>query len=452
LLGATGVGKSSAVALVLQRILESQTALRVLLIDVHNEYGQCFGNRAYVLNPRNLKLPFWLFNFEEMLDVLFGGRPGVDEEVEILFEAIPLAKANYLQYRTATDRHIKRIDQKISGFTIDTPVPYRLSDLVSLIDERLGRLENRSSRLIYHRLITRIEAISRDPRYAFMFENANVGGDIMAEVLSQVFRLQSNGVPITVIQLAGFPGEVVDAVVSVLCRMAFDFGLWSDGVDPLVVVCEEAHLYASAVHSIGFGPTRRAISRIALEGRKYGVFLGLVTQRPAELDPTIISQCSTILAMRMTNDRDQMLLRSAISDASSDLLAFLPSLAVGEILAFGEGVPLPARIKVDQLPEGLLHKRGAAEIISTKQQHGMEPGFIAKVIERWRGGSMNQKLSEEDTAQAPALSSEDDAPLQPVQTINYDRFKSPENAAPGLPRMTGTPKRDPQLPLGLRQR
>ena len=223
----------------------------------------------------------------------------------------------------------------------------------------MGKLENRSSRMSHHRLITRIETIGNDPRYAFMFENANVGGDTMAEVLSQLFRLPPNGKPITIMQLAGFPAEVVDAVVSVLCRMAFDFGLWSDGAAPLLFVCEEAHRYAAADRSIGFGPTRRAISRIAKEGRKYGVFLGLVTQRPAELDPTIISQCSTLFAMRMTNDRDQALLRSAVSDAAANLLGFVPSLGTREVFAFGEGVPLPTRLTFAELPQNLLPKSEA---------------------------------------------------------------------------------------------
>src|SRR5262249_57255084 len=106
--------------------------------------------------------------------------------------------------------------------------------------------------------------------------------------------------------VGGWAGGVSDGVVSVLCRMAFDFGLWSDGASPMLFVCEEAHRYAATDRSMGFGPTRRAISRLAKEGRKYGVFLGLVTQRPAELDPTIISQCSTLFAMRMSNDRDQV--------------------------------------------------------------------------------------------------------------------------------------------------
>ena len=135
--------------------------------------------------------------------------------------------------------------------------------------------------------------------------------------------------------------------------MAFDFGLWSEGAIQLLFVCEEAHRYASVDRKIGFGPTRRAISRIAKEGRKYGVFLGLVTQRPAELDPTILSQCSTLFAMRLSNDRDQALVRSAVSDAAASLLAFLPSLATREVFAFGEGVALPTRLQFRELPAHL---------------------------------------------------------------------------------------------------
>src|SRR5216684_4484770 len=296
-LGSTGVGKSSGVSLLLNEILKARPSLRVFLLDVHNEYGRCFGDRALVLNPRNLKLPFWLFNFEEIVDVLFGGRPGVPEELDILAEIIPMAKGIYTQYQNADRIGLKRLDPK-AGYTVDTPVPYRLVDLISLIDERMGKLENRSSRIIYHKLISRIETVRNDPRYAFMFDNANVGGDTMAEVISYLFRLPANGRPMTIMQLAGFPAEVVDSVVSVLCRMAFDFGLWSDGVSPMLFVCEEAHRYASADRSIGFGPTRKAVSRIAKEGRKYGVYLGLVTQRPAELDATIISQCNTLSPMR----------------------------------------------------------------------------------------------------------------------------------------------------------
>jgi DNA helicase HerA-like ATPase len=228
----------------------------------------------------------------------------------------------------------------------------------------------------------------------------------------------------TIMQLAGFPSEVVDAVVSVTCRMAFDLGLWSDGADPLLIVCEEAHRYMAADHSIGFGPTRRAISRIAKEGRKYGVFLGLVTQRPAELDPTILSQCSTLFAMRMTNDRDQALLRSAVADTAANLLAFLPSLGTGESFAFGEGVALPMRLKFKQLPTHLLPKSEAESLDGSADAPGLTQNSLTAVIERWRGGTIKQRAAPRrplDDVNAPGI--QPAAPLQPTQRLDPDRFR-----------------------------
>jgi hypothetical protein len=172
--------------------------------------------------------------------------------------------------------------------------------------------------------------------------------------------------------------------------MAFDFGMWSDGAFPLLFVCEEAHRYASADRSIGFGPTRKAISRIAKEGRKYGVFLGLVTQRPAELDSTIISQCSTLFAMRMANERDQAIVRSAVSDAAANLLAFVPSLGTREVLAFGEGVALPTRLKFKQLPENLIPQSQAVINVTADSSSGANQDFIDTIIDRWRGATMSK--------------------------------------------------------------
>jgi hypothetical protein len=279
--------------------------------------------------------------------------------------------------------------------------------------------------MTYHRLMTRIETVRNDPRYAFMFENANVGGDTMGETLRQLFRLPPNGKPMTIMQLAGFPAEVVDSVVSVLCRMAFEFGLWSDGAFPLLFVCEEAHRYASADRTTGFGPTRKALSRIAKEGRKYGVFLGLVTQRPAELDATIISQCSTLFAMRMANDRDQALLRSAVSDAAANLLGFVPSLGTREVLAFGEGVALPTRLKFKQLPDHLLPKSEAVINARMDTAQGADPDFITSVIERWRGATMSHNRRSDDGMQdLDQLARDEFAPLQPVAAaLDPERFK-----------------------------
>ncbi len=448
IVGTTGVGKSNGVACILQRILDTRSGLRIFLIDPHNEYGRCYGDKAQVLNPRNLKLPFWLFNFEEIVDAFFGGRPGVPEEMEILSEAIALAKGAYLQYRGNSNDSLiaKKREARSTSFTADTPVPYRIEDLITIIDEQMGKLENRSSRMLYHKLMTRIATIRNHPRYAFMFENANIGGDTMAETLCQLFRLPPQGKPMTVMQLAGFPAEVVDSVVSVLSRMAFDFGLWSEGVSPLLFVCEEAHRYAPADNKIGFGPTRRALSRIAKEGRKYGVFLGLITQRPAEIDPNIISQCSTLFVMRLSNDRDQALIRSAASDAASNLLSFIPSLGMREAFVLGPGVGLPTRMTFGELPK---EKRPNSDSANIRSDGGVSvtPELIPMVIERWRSATANQKARDFEVAEAQpapsALAAQQSAlqrpaapqspPLQPGQRsdLRSSLLKKPLDAAIG---------------------
>jgi uncharacterized protein len=399
ILGSTGVGKSSGVAVLISEILDVRPDLRVFLLDGHSEYGRCFGPRANVVSAATLKLPFWLFNFEEFVDALYYGRPGVDEEIDILAEQIPIAKSIYQAQRGSSERAtLRRIDPRNAGFTVDTPVPYTMQDLVALIDERMGKLENRASRMRHHHLLSRIEGLRNDARYAFMFENANVGGDTMGEILTYLFRLEPNGQPLTVLQLAGLPVEVVDAVVSLLSRLAFDFGLWSDGAMPMLFVCEEAHRYAAADRAVGFAPARRALLRIAKEGRKYGVCLGLVTQRPAELDPTIISQCSTLFAMRMVNDRDQALLRSAVTDAAANLVAFVPSLGTREVVGFGEGFPLPTRLTFKALPADRVPRSETFRRDGPGDEVGEAQSFIKLVVERWRGAAGARPLAKDDAA------------------------------------------------------
>jgi len=435
IVGTTGVGKSSGVAIILQKILDTRPNLRIFLVDPHNEYSHCFGDKAQVLTPRNMRLPFWLFNFEEIIDAFFGGRPGVDEEVEILSEAIPMAKAAYLQYRPGADRQIsKKRESRDSGFTADTPVPYRIEDLINLLDEQMGKLENRSSRMIYHKLIARIQTIRNHPRYSFMFENANIGGDTMAETICQLFRLPPRDKPMTIMQLAGFPAEVVDSVVSVLCRMAFDFGLWSDGVAPLLFVCEEAHRYAPADSKIGFGPTRRALSRIAKEGRKYGVFLGLITQRPAEIDSTILSQCSTLFVMRLSNDRDQALIRSATSDAAANLLSFIPSLGTREAFTFGPAVALPTRMSFGELPAARRPNSEAAGNTRSDAGANLSQDLIPMVIDRWRSATAYQRQRDYDaTDYGPSLDAPaPQRPAAPVSSASGPAAAGPAVQAPPL--------------------
>ncbi|WP_244540583.1 DUF87 domain-containing protein [Hyphomicrobium sp. CS1BSMeth3] len=380
-LGTTGTGKSCTTALLLRSILEKNPQAHIVLLDPHNEYATAFPEWGEVISPRNMQLPFWLLTFDELIEVLIGDPAERKQEIEILQELIPVAKGRYSAGRSKESQGVRTRDS--GRFTVDTPVPYRLSDLTSLIDERMGKLENKRDIAPYRNLKTRIETLSLDPRYAFMFGSLTVY-DGMAQILGRIFRVPVEGKPITILELTGLPTEIVNVVVSVLCRMTFDFALWGEGKVPVTIVCEEAHRYVPANPALGFEPCKRAIAKIAKEGRKYGASLAIVTQRPAEIDPTILSQCNTVFALRMSNDRDQEIVKSAISDTGSGLLEFLSALGQREAIAFGDGVTLPVRIRFDDLPKHAMPRSSSAMFTTMWQQPSTDTGFLEQIVEKWR--------------------------------------------------------------------
>jgi DNA helicase HerA-like ATPase len=389
ILGATGTGKSCTLALLLRRILEKSPQGHLLLLDVHREYAPAFKEMAEVIGPVDLNLPFWLLNFEEIVEVVIGQQQSREADIEILREIIPAAKLRYMKNRrrerAAPGRHRESVDPAAVG--VDTPIPYRSSDLISILDERLEKLASPGDPAPCKRLKARLEAINRDARYGFMFGSLTVE-DTMSQVLSRLFRIPVNGKPIAIVELGGLPSEIINVVVSVLARLAFDFGMWSAGRIPLTFVCEEAHRYVPAAKSPGFEPAKRAISRIAKEGRKYGVSLGIVSQRPAELDATILSQCSTIFSMRLANERDQQILRAGVSDAAASLLDVMPAMGMGEAIAFGEGIGLPARIKIDTIPSEDLPMSSSASFTRGWARDLPDAAFLRDIVQRWRGQAL----------------------------------------------------------------
>ncbi|MBA2126594.1 hypothetical protein DLM45_10235 [Hyphomicrobium methylovorum] len=382
ILGTTGTGKSCTTALILRSILEKNPAAHIVLLDPHSEYATAFTEWAEVISPRNMQLPFWLLTFEEISEVLVADDDRKTES-DVLQELIPIAKTRYASSRASEAPKTRRSFAELGRYTADTPVPYRISDLVALIDDRMGKLENKRDLTPYRNLKHRIETVSKDPRYAFMFGSLTVY-DGMAQVLGRIFRVPVNNKPITILELTGIPSEIVNVVVSVLCRMTFDFALWSEGQIPVTLVCEEAHRYVPVNSTLGFEPCKRAIAKIAKEGRKYGASLCIVTQRPAEIDPTILSQCNTVFALRMSNDRDQAIVSSAVSDTGSGLLEFLPSLGQREAIAFGDGMSLPVRIKFDELPAAALPRSSTARFTERWQRPLGDERFLDQIVERWR--------------------------------------------------------------------
>ena len=386
ILGTTGAGKSCAMTLILTSVLERYPHGHVVILDPHNEYAQCFGDKALVFDPTSLTLPFWMLTFEELVEILYPNASNAQEEIEILADLIPTARKMNLS-QAAAGAKLMVAQRDTNSITVDTPTPYRVSELLTLIDRALGGLENTRANAPYKRLRARLQQISTDGRYGFMFGSLTVQ-DTMAEFLSQLFRIPVDGSPISIIELGGLPVEVAQVVVSVVARLAFEFGLWSHGAAPIALVCEDAHRFAPSREDQGFAPTRKALVRIAKEGRKTGVSLWVLSQRPTELDPTILSQCNTIFAMRLANQADQEALKSAVPDASTSLLSCLPSLGLGEAIAVGEGVPLPTRIRFDALPKDCVPRSLTASFTDGWSIDMDDEGFIDRIIEQWRAQKM----------------------------------------------------------------
>jgi DNA helicase HerA-like ATPase len=378
-LGSTGCGKSASVSLLLHAAQEIIPDLRTITLDPHNEYSRAFPE-ANTIEQSNLDLPFWMFQLEEYVEVLFRGKPLVHEEVDALREFIPNAKA---KFRDGEDRVKLRTDSNSSAFTADTAVPYRMADLLSEIDEEMGLLESRYDKSVLKSLKARINAHTNDSRYAFMFRHRTIE-DIAAKVIGNFFGLPGTGALSTIIQMAGMPAEVVNSVASVLCRLSFELAIAAKGNLKILVVCEEAHRYVPAGKG-GFEPTRRAIARIAKEGRKYGSFMAIISQRPSELDPTILSQCSTVFSLRLTNDFDQEIIRKAISSSSASTIAFISSLSNRECIAFGEGMSTPMRMKFRNLPKQWLP--GAEADVFGNSVEIRDQQQCAQVFQQWRGGA-----------------------------------------------------------------
>jgi DNA helicase HerA-like ATPase len=375
ILGAARSGKSCALTLILQRMLERRPETRVLLLDVHNEHARAFADTAEVLGPHDLELPYWLLNAEELAAAVLGGDAPSDSGgalSAILAELIPIARSLFERERAGGP-----------GMADDTPVPYRLSDLIRLLDEIIARPDGPVSRTPQCWLKSHLERLAADPRLAFMFGGVTVQDDLV-EILSRLFRMRVGSRPVTIVELSEVPAEVRDVVVAALCRITLEFASWSRGARPILLVCEEAHRYAPADAEPGLGPARRALRRIAEEGRRYGVALWLLSRQPAELAPAILARCATTFALRLTNPREQEIVRGLLDGGAGGVHEVLPLLGDAEALVAGAGLPLPLRVRFDRLPPERRPQRPAAHTPNSGPGESAEETVVAEVVERWR--------------------------------------------------------------------
>lgn len=366
ILGSTGSGKSWAVALILERAAKLKFP-NIIVFDMHGEYaplGQTaaggFAQLFRIAGPGDLAnptdgvlfLPYWLLNRDEMLSMILDRSD---------HHAPNQASRFTLHVRTLKGETLDSEDQKKvkETFTVDSPIPYDMHKLVSLLDSDnttkgvgtkgpvKGEWEDKLTRFI-----SRLEAKLDDRRYGFMFAPppAAAAYDWLA---GQALRLLGihNGIGIKIIDFSEVPSDVLPIVTGTLARFLYDVQFWMKPAarTPVTLLCDEAHLYlptrddADAVQRQALG----AFERIAKEGRKYGFSLLVVSQRPSDVSRTILSQCNNFLALRLTNETDQNVIKRLMPDSLAGLTSILPLLDVGEALVLGDAVLLPTRIKLD---------------------------------------------------------------------------------------------------------
>ncbi len=380
--GTTGAGKSCAVALVLQGILEECPYAHIILLDPHNEYAPAFPGSAEAIDPTSLEIPHWLLNLEESIELFIGRTEyAATRQTNILKDALLKARMEF-PGQVLPD----------TAITVDTPVPYRLGDLRANIAAEMEQLTP-SKQESHEKILGKLDTLSSDKRFEFLLRPDDDVSDNLTDRISQLLRIPAEEKPLSIIDLSGVPSDVMDVVVSVLCRTVFDFALWNPRRRemPLLLVCEEAHRYAPRSEEAAFQPTKKALSQIAKEGRKYGVALALVTQRPSELSESVLSQCNTIIALRMSNEQDQQFVRRALPDTVRSLVDTLPALRKREALVVGEGTAVPIRLVFDEIPET---RRPVSADVPFAEAWATDVADVAAVedaVQRWREQRRDQQ-------------------------------------------------------------
>ncbi len=376
ILGSTGSGKSYAVSLILERASARKHA-NIVVFDMHGEYASLAAPPAKapgstpspiasgfkIAGPGDLDkppdnamfLPYWLLNREEMLSMI------LDRSDQNAPNQASRFTMHVRELKEATLRSVEKTSV-LATFTVDSPVPYKLSDLIARLKaddtakgvgadgkrEVKGEWEGRLTRFI-----SRLEAKAEDRRYGFMFKPppVSLGYEWLAQQTKRLLAAESGKPGIKVVDFSEVPSDVLPVVTGVFARLLYDVQFWMEPTKrtPFVFVCDEAHLYLP-VKADADAVERQALfsfERIAKEGRKYGVSLLVVSQRPSDVSRTILSQCNNFLVLRLTNDEDQNVVRRLMPDSLAGVLEGLPLLDTGEALLLGDAILLPARIKLN---------------------------------------------------------------------------------------------------------
>ncbi|PLC52823.1 hypothetical protein CR155_15535 [Pollutimonas nitritireducens] len=437
-LGSTGSGKSGAVAALLHSVLEHKPnnkdlcRPRIIIIDPHGEYGQAFGDRSIVYRAYDpigheqaegepVQLPYWLMSADEFRLLTIGKTEfEATSQNNVIHKALTYARLvaaglvepSPTSYGGGAPEDGGNPDdprpkagveaQAIVEFDRDKPRPFSLDELINHITylqgariqgNVLGRVTDGDFAKNFKSILDKLAVLRRDPRIHFLMTNWDENSPTLSQILSQFINEtqadDENKKDIRILDISGLPNEVAGPLTGMLARLLFQYKIYQTSderkKDPILLVCEEAHRYVPDRGEAEYATAQTAIRRIAREGRKYGVGLMLVSQRPADVESTVISQCGTWLVLRLTNQADQQHVARFLPDGLSGMTKALPNLAQQEAIFVGEGASLPARVRIRNLTDDKLPRSQSAKFAEGWSGPGLSNAEIEVVAARMTG-------------------------------------------------------------------
>jgi DNA helicase HerA-like ATPase len=438
ILGSTGSGKSGAVAAVLHAVLdhkgENENVCRpkIIVIDPHGEYGAAFGERGIVYRAydpigtedtkgQEIRLPYWLMTADEFRNLVIGKTEHeATSQHNVIYKALTHARmvhkglvdpapTDYTSQDpptdgTALDEPCPSKDHTLADladFDRDKPIPFSLDEVVNHITylqaarEVKGKVEQVTATDFsskFKSILDKLRVLRLDLRIRFLMDNWSDNTPTLQSVLEQLVGPPVDGKKdLRIIDISGLPNEVAGPLTAMIARLLFQYKLYQSQDerrrDPVLLVCEEAHRYVPDRGEAQYAAAQDAVRRIAREGRKYGLGLMLVSQRPSDIESTVIAQCGTWLVLRLTNSADQAHVARFLPDGLSGMTRALPALAQQEALFVGEGAAVPARVRIHDLPADRLPKSNTVSFASGWAGEGLDTGQIGEIAARMDGSA-----------------------------------------------------------------
>lgn len=399
ILGSTGSGKSGTVASILHAVLshkvnEKVISPRIIIIDPHGEYSKAFDKKAVVYKAYNdastststtaeLKLPYWLMSSDEFRSLIIGKTEfEATSQTNMVYQALRYARLLYSgliqnvgddpEGNVKDDVSAEGItEDQILNFDRDKPIPFLLSEFEKHLDKVQGRKPGKreylaasdKTRQPLDGILKKIRVLRSNPQLSFIMEEHSSDSPSLEDILAQFcgrVNEESSSKNLRIIDVSGLPNEVAGPLTALIARLLFQYKVWQTREerekDPVLFICEEAHRYVPNHGEAQYKEAQEAIRRIAKEGRKYGIGLMLISQRPSDVEATVLSQCNSWIILRLTNSTDQEHVSKFLPDSLVGLTKMLPSLTRREAIFVGEAAALPSRIRikkltVDQLPD-----------------------------------------------------------------------------------------------------